>query len=93
MARVTLPIQTYLLPNGAANDNGYITIRLNKDGNASGNQITSNFATVSLDISGTVVGSPMVYQNSSIEPSGTYYIINVYSANGQLISGPNLQNV
>ena len=88
MSQVSFPITTFQLPNGAPVANGSIIIRLNTDGSVSGNSIDSNFAPIALNSSGVITGSPLFWQNSSISPVGTYYILTVYSAQGQKVAGP-----
>lgn len=89
MARSPLPITNFQTPDGNPVANGYILIRLNTDGVASSEQIHSNFAKITLDASGNLTGSPLFWPNASILPAGSYYIIQVFQSNGQLVSGPN----
>ncbi len=88
MARSPLPITNFQTPDGNPVINGYVLIRLNDDGSASSEQIQSNFTKLALDSSGNLVGSPLFWPNAEINPTGSYYIIQVYEANGQLVSGP-----
>jgi hypothetical protein len=89
MARSPLPITNFQTPDGNPVVNGYVLIRLSDDGMASGDQIQSNFTKLLLDSSGNLIGTPLFWPNASITPAGSYYIIQVYEANGQLVSGPN----
>jgi hypothetical protein len=89
MARVALPLTNFQNPDGSAVANGYLRIRLNQDGTSGGEQIQTNFTKIPLDSSGNITGSPTFWPNASILPTGTYYILEVFNTNGQLIAGPN----
>lgn len=79
--------------------NGSMTLRLNVDANiASGGQVCAGITTtVPLDASGNVSGSVSVWPNDQLVPINTnltsYYIVNVYTALGQLVYGPQFQQV
>ena len=88
--RIVLPVNTFQNPDGTPVANGYLLIRLNQDGSVNDTQIQSNFTQISLDSSGSIVGSPTFWQNANINPPGTYYILSVFSATGQLVSSPNV---
>jgi hypothetical protein len=88
MAKTALPITTFQLLNGAPVANGSISIRLNTDGNVSDVLLNTNYATIALDSSGTLVGSPSFWPNSEISPAGTYYIVTVYTKPGDRVAGP-----
>jgi hypothetical protein len=89
MAKVALPVTTFQNPDGTPVANGYILIRLNNNGKSSdGKEVQYNFVKNQLDSNGTLTGSPLFWKNSDILPLGSYYIVMVYSAVGQLISGP-----
>ncbi len=88
MPQIALVVHTFVNPDGTPVANGYIRIRLNQDGSVNNTQIQSSFTQIPLDSNGTIVGSPVFWTNASISPSGTYYVLQVYAASGQLISGP-----
>lgn len=88
MAQQAFPITNYQLPDGSPVANGYLLIRLNIDGNVSDSSIDSNFIRVPLDSDGNISGSPVFWPNDEISPSGTYYVLKVYQANGKLVAGP-----
>lgn len=90
MAHVALTVNTFVNPDGTPVANGYMMIRLNTNGSTSGGiQIQDNFTKTLLDANGTVTGSPLFWQNADISPAGSYYIYSIYTAKGQLVSGPN----
>ena len=88
----SLPIQTYLHPDNTPVANGYLRVRLNKSGSlAIGgpvvyHQVENNFVTVPLDSNGVISGSPLFWANSLMTPSDTYYIIEVYTRQGQYVA-------
>jgi len=82
---------------GALLANGYILFELSQDAQVNGTtQITAGFTVqVDLDSSGNVITSPaqQVWPNDVLSPGGTFYNVSVYSATGQLVWGPNAQQV
>jgi hypothetical protein len=79
--------------SGGALSLGYFTLNLNRDCNVTSSEGQGqigrgSIVTVSLDISGNVTGVVLVWPNDQLLPSGNYYIVNVYTAEGQLVSGP-----
>ena len=92
MAKQAFPITTYSKATKPV-ANGYLRIRLNTDGSVSGSQIASNFTVVQLDDNGVITNSPMFWPNDVISPSGTYYILEVFTQEGQLIGGPTVVNI
>ncbi len=89
MPKVAFPLTTFQFPNGNPVANGSINVSLNTDGSVNNTQIQSHGDNISLNASGTIVGTPTFWPNSDIFPAGSYYIISVYTASGQLIAGPN----
>ena len=96
-SRSSLPITNFQNPDGSPVAKGYLRIRISQNASISflipgpiteHNQIQSNFTKVSLDSSGNVTGSPTFWANADLSPSGTYYILEVFSSTGQLLSGP-----
>ncbi len=88
MPRIPLTVTNFQNPDGSPVISGYLLFKLNTDGSVNDTQISSQTTKILLDASGNITGSPTFWPNSSISPSGTYYIQSVYGANGQLISGP-----
>ena len=88
MAQQSLPITNFQTADGTAVANGQLTIRLNIDGNVNDTSINTRSVTVTLDTNGAPVGNPQFWPNNEISPTGTYYVINVYEKNGQLVGGP-----
>ena len=86
MSQQALTVTQFVNPDGSPVANGYVTIRLCQDGSVNDTQIA-------LDSTGTIVGSPVFWTNASISPSGTYYILSVYAASGQRVSGPSVVTV
>jgi hypothetical protein len=80
--------------------NGYMLMQLSQDAQVAGSspevQITAGrVLKVDLDSSGNVKQSPAQYiwPNDVITPANTYYTASVYTASGQLVWGPNAQQV
>jgi hypothetical protein len=88
MSQQAFPITNFQYPDGAPVANGYVDIRLSVDGSVNSSQVERIFTRSTLNSSGNLVG-PVFWPNSSILPSGSYYIINVYNSQGQLVAGPN----
>ena len=90
---IPLAINQFVNPDGSPVANGYLRIRLNQDGSTNDTQIQSNFIRVPLDLNGFIVGDPQFWPNLNISPPGSYYILLVYNATGQLVSGPSVITV
>jgi hypothetical protein len=102
-----MPASKVQLSGGAFQDalgnvvaNGYIIMQLSQDAQVTGAspeiQITAGRTLkVTLDGSGNVNASPAqsVWPNDVLTPANTYYIVSVYTASGQLVWGPNAQQV
>ncbi len=88
MPRIALTVTNFQNPDGSPVALGYLLFQLNTNGSVSSTQISSQITRIPLDSSGNITGSPTFWPNASIAPSGTYYIRSVYSAQGQLLSGP-----
>jgi hypothetical protein len=82
---------------GNALANGYLLFVLSQDGVVNGStQIASGREIkISLDSNGNVVTSPAQYlwPNDVIIPSDTFYTVSGYTSAGQLVWGPNAQQV
>ena len=92
MATGTFGLSNFQYPDGTPVANGSIIIRLSQDGTSGGVQLPSYFGTRQLDSSGNS-GTITLITNASISPAGTYYVYEVYSSAGLLVSGPNLLTV
>lgn len=88
MPKTGLIVTNFQNPNGSPVANGYLIFRLNTEGSVNFTQISSQAIRIPLDSSGNIIGSPTFWPNNDLLPSGTYYVQSVYTANGQLISGP-----
>lgn len=77
--------------------NGYLTFELSQDAQVNTTtQIAAGYTiTVNLDSSGNVKTSPVqsVWPNDVLSPSRTFYIVSAFTSNGQLVWGPNPQQV
>lgn len=93
MAKISLPITSFLDGSGMPLANGYLSIRLNIDGAASSSQLCATLCKLALDANGQVTGTPTFWPNGEILPAGTYYILRVYGQDGQLVSGPNIVTI
>lgn len=84
-------------PEGNPLANGYLIMELSQDSIAnSTDQICAGFKIkITLDSSGNVVTSPAqyVWPNDVLSPAGTFYMVSGYSAVGELVWGPNAQQV
>jgi hypothetical protein len=98
MANIALPVTTFQLANGAPVANGFLRIRLNRQGQVTYTpesgpvtniQINPIFTEIPLNAEGVITGTPTFWQNSSILPTGTYYILQVFASTGQIVAGPN----
>ena len=89
MPRVAFPLTNFQDTDGSPVSLGYLLIHLVDDAKASSGQVCSKIKTqIFLDSSGNVLGSPAFWQNSALTPSTLYYVLEVYSQGGQLLSGP-----
>jgi hypothetical protein len=76
--------------------NGTLTFALSQDAQVSGQEICSgDIVTVNLDDTGNVPTSPAtdIWPNDQLSPTNTFYTISAYSAEGQLVWGPNAQQI
>lgn len=74
---------------------GYMTFELSQDAQVNANtQLgAGRIITITLDSSGNVAGTQSMWPNDQLSPAGTFYNVSVYTANGQLVWGPNAQQV
>ena len=77
--------------------NGYLLFELSQDAVANAtDQICAGFKLmIKLDSSGNVITSPAqnVWPNDVLTPFGTFYMVSGYAASGELVWGPNAQQV
>lgn len=77
--------------------NGYLSMSLSQDGQVNSDaQIAAGYEiTITLDSSGSVdTTTPQyVWPNDAITPVNTFYSVSAYSEDGQLVWGPNSQQV
>ena len=92
------------LENGAFQDcsgnplaNGFLLFVLSQDGVVNGSEQSAAGRTIKvlLDSSGNVITSPeqYIWPNDVITPANTFYSVSGYEATGQLVWGPNSQQV
>ena len=84
-------------PSGNPLANGYLLFELSQDGlvNGSSQIAAGREIKVTLDANGNVVTSPAQYiwPNDVIIPINTFYTVSAYTSAGQLVWGPNSQQV
>lgn len=77
--------------------NGYLLFELSQDAQVNGNtEICAGYVVkILLNSSGSVSTSPdqFIWGNDVLSPAGTYYTVSAYTAAGQLVWGPNAQQV
>jgi hypothetical protein len=61
---------------------GYLTFRLNTDGQAGVQIVAGRLVTIPLDASGNIDGVVTLWTNDSLVPAGTTYSIIAYTAQG-----------
>jgi hypothetical protein len=62
---------------------GYLTFRLNTDGQSGVQVVAGRLMTVPLDANGNISGTVLLWPNDQIVPAGTSYDVRAYSAAGQ----------
>jgi hypothetical protein len=88
MAQVHLSITTFSNA-GSPVSYGNVVIYLNIDCMSPSGLICSAVKTsLPLDLNGTLISNPLLWQNANLSPSGSKYIMEVYSQIGQLVSDP-----
>ena len=99
---VPFPITVFYDSSGAPLSNGYVTIYLTADAAYSSSypsiyphiQLCSGLAlVVDLDINGSMVEVPQVYQCSELFPSDVEYMLTSYTSVGEKVSGPDFITV
>jgi len=73
---------------------GYFMMRLSSDEMVNDSQVCSGIAIkITLDDTGNCVAGQYVWGNDVMTPTNSYYTVTVYSAQGQIVWGPNNQQV
>jgi hypothetical protein len=87
MARVAFPLSTFQDSDGNPVGFGRVLVNLSTDVQTpTPQQIAASLvATINLDINGATLGTPEVWPNSELTPSGSVYIYSVFSQLGQEI--------
>lgn len=84
-------------PRGAPLASGYLLFKLSQDAQVNGSEEVSSGETlkVPLDANGNIVTSPIqsLWPNDVLLPANTFYMVSAYTAQGQLVWGPNAQTV
>lgn len=82
---------------GNALANGYLEMELSQDAVTSDStQVASGYTIrINLDTDGNIITSPSqsVWPNDVLAPTGTFYNVSAFSSEGQLVWGPNAQQV
>lgn len=78
--------------------NGYLLMALSQDASVSSpaSQIAAGYTVkILLDVNGNVQTSPAqsVWPNDVLSPANTFYSVSAYTANGELVWGPNSEQV
>src|SRR5690348_12015866 len=75
--------------------NGSLTLELSQDEQAAGSgQICAKrIVTVPLDANGNVSGTVNVWPNDQLTPANSYYLVKGFNSLGQLVWGPNAQQI
>lgn len=89
MAQVDFPYTTFSDPLGRPLSNGMAVITLNTDVQSPNGQLCAGLeVSVPLDSDGEMTSVPQVWQNASLSPTGSVYILRAYSSAGELVFGP-----
>lgn len=89
MSQQPFPYTTFTDPEGAALSNGYVVITLSQDAQSPNGLICGGMELrVQLNTSGVMSTVPQLWQNSDLNPSGTRYLYSAYTADGELVLGP-----
>jgi hypothetical protein len=75
--------------------NGFMIFQLSQDAQVNGTtQLgAGREITINLDSNGNVAATQSLWPNDVLSPANTFYNVSVYTANGQLVWGPNPQQV
>lgn len=73
---------------------GYLSFRLNQDGNVNDSLICAGIAIqINLDGYGAIIAGQYVWGNDQLSPVNSYYRVTGYTSKGQIAWGPNNQQV
>lgn len=87
MPQQSFPYTSFSLASGDPVSMGYVLIRLSEDGQTPVGSICRDLPLrVNLDGNGTMTTVPTVWLNQSILPSGTVYLADVYTSEGERVS-------
>lgn len=89
MARTSFPLQTFQNTDGTPLSGGFVLISISTDVQSTDGQLCEGMTLrVALDSNGTMTSIPQVWPNASLVPSGSYYVLSAYAADGQRVLGP-----
>lgn len=92
--RQPFPYTSFTDTSGNPLSFGYALIHLGDDGNAPDGLICNRtILRVNLDANGTMLTGPQVWDNTTILPKGTYYVLRVYTNAGELVLGPRMVTI
>jgi len=87
----TLENGSFQYPDGSPVVSGTLYLTLSTDATVIGTgQIAPQTVTIALDASGDVAGTPSVWGNDELSPSGTVYTAEVVDSNGARVYGPQI---
>lgn len=77
-------------PGGNPVTNGSLIFKLSGPAKliSNGQVVPFLTVTVQLDATGKVSGAPVIIANDELMPTGTYFFVKIYNANGLLVRGP-----
>lgn len=85
------PVTTFQLANGDPLANGYLLLNLSKDVSTGTGQLSGKVKVkIQLDSNGEITGTPYpeFYPNITLTPSDSYYIVSIYTSEGERVAGP-----
>jgi hypothetical protein len=89
MPQDSFPVQNYQLANGSDVVDGYLLIHINYDALSPNGQIGARIKIeVSLGSLGEILDDPQFWENASLTPSDTVYILEAFNSDGLRILGP-----
>lgn len=89
MSQASFTIQNFQNADGTYVEDGYLLIHLSNDAASASGQVGARIKSeVSLGNIGQILNNPQFWENSSLTPSDTVYLLEVYNANGLRVCGP-----
>lgn len=87
MSKVSFPLSIFQDSDGTPVSFGTVLVHLSIDAKTPdpAQIAASKLAVINLDVNGNVIGSPLVWPNSELNPSDSTYIYSVYSKVGSEI--------